>query len=262
MELLSRFFQSPAWLKPRRFSHPEAFIDLVGCHEAGSVDGDALVFFSLRWSWTPNEVDRFLLELEASEWWNRKRGRAGRPAIKHGIKQGPPVAQRILVEALHEAYNDVFGRSLKLTTNRKSAYARLLATSLGKEQDPVVRFRKLCEFVRTRDFYMSELRLHTPESLFRNAERCESWVEESGKPVVTSPEHLRERKKVEGFIRPTKEMATLDTKAIFASFSEDQQARVRAEFDERKKRLTGLTRFRATMENAVWNDIVQREARL
>ncbi len=260
MELGSRFFESGAWLKPRRFSSPEAFIDLVGSYEAGIVEGDPENFFSLRWSWAPDEVQRFTHELQKSRWWNAKRHRLGRPAVKNGVRQGPPAAQRALVEKIHLAYNEEFSRRLKLTANRKKAYARLLFAGLEKEKDPVERFRKLCQFVQTRDFYMSDLRLHAPESLFRNPERCESWMEESSGNATLSADHARERKRVEGFRRPTPSDAQVDVEGLFDSMPEDKQRQVRAEFEERKKRLAGLTRFRETMEQAVWSEIVTREA--
>jgi hypothetical protein len=49
--------------------------------------------------------------------------------------------------------------------------------------------------------------------------------------------------------------------ALYAAMSDEQQTILQTEFNERKKRLTGLTRFRDTMEQAVWSEIVLRAAR-
>lgn len=260
MELTSRFFESGAWLKPRRFSEPEAYIDLVGAHEAGLVGENTAEFFSLRWSWAPDEVSRFVTRLAESGWWNGKKNRAGKPAISAGVRQGPPAAQRKLVEQLHKAYNEEFTRRLTLTGNRRKAYARLLFAGLEKHPDPGERFRKLCRFVQTRDFYMKDLRLHSPESLFRTPERCESWMEESSGDTPVTPDHARERKKLEGFRKPTTVPVTVDVAAVFAKLPAEKQEQLRSEFEHRKKRLSGLTRFRDMMEQAVWNELVTREA--
>jgi len=264
MELKHTFFSSPAWLKPRRFSQPEAFLDLVGSYESGIVKGEARDFFSLRWSWAPDEVERFTQSLVDSGWWNPKRERVGRPAIRHGLAQGPPAAQREMVEALHKLYNELFGRRLTLTKARRAAYGCLLFAGLNKEKDPLDKFRKLCRVVQSKEFYMSDLKLHAPESLFRNTDRCESWLEEASGHKPLSPSHAEERKKLSGFVRPTPSQPSLETpdiNALYAAMSAEQQTVLQAEFNERKKRLTGLSRFRDTMEEAVWSEIVTRAAR-
>jgi hypothetical protein len=263
MELKPKFFSSPAWLKPRRFSQPEAYLDLVGAYESGIVKGEGAVFFSLRWSWAPDEVERFIEAMSKAGWWNAKRERVGRPAIRHGITQGPPAAQREAVEALHRIYNEAFGRRLTLTKARRQAYARLLFAGLNKEEDPSRKFDQLCEVIQSKDFYMSDLKLHAPESLFRNTERCESWLEEASGHKPLSVSHAQERKKLAGFIKPvpTETPPLADVDALYAAMSDEQQTILQTEFNERKKRLTGLTRFRDTMEQAVWSEIVLRAAR-
>lgn len=263
MELKHTFFSSPAWLKPRRFSQPEAFLDLVGAYESGLVRGDASNFFSLRWSWAPDEVDRFTHSLSQAGWWNPKRERVGRPAIQNGVTQGPPNAEREAVENLHKLYNESFGRRLTLTKSRRAAYGCLLHAGLNKEKELSEKFRKLCRVVQAKEFYMSSLKLHAPESLFRNMDRCESWLEEASGHTPLSPSHAEERERVAGFVRPVPEHrdVEVDVDALYAAMTNEQQTIIQAEFEERKKRLRGLTRFRSTMEKAVWSEIVTRSAR-
>jgi hypothetical protein len=75
--------------------------------------------------------------------------------------------------------------------------------------------------------------------------------------------HAQERKKLAGFIKPvpTETPPPADVDALYAAMSDEQQTILQTEFNERKKRLTGLTRFRDTMEQAVWSEIVLRAAR-
>ncbi len=267
MQLHGEFFTSAAWLKPRRFSEPEAFLDMVGCYESHLVVGHSAVFFSSRWSWTSKEVEAFCVSLSTAGWWDRDRGRIKRPAIKAGVRQEREPYKTSELNVLHKKYNEMFGKRFKLTSKRKAGYCRLLAAGLEKASDRGERFEQICRAVQREDFYMSNPRYHDPESLFRTHERCEAWLERSAPKQRFAPGQYDERKKAERLgtrldaTITTQAVETGDIDAMFKSLSEDCRAKVEAQFNQKRKRLSQLGRFQDSMEDAIWADLVMRAQR-
>lgn len=81
---------------------------------------------------------------------------------------------------MHEIWHEELGydgHPLKLTEKRRKKYRRLYEEHLEAAPRPEVAYRAILRRVQESDHHMSERSYQMPESLFRNEERRDQWVQ-------------------------------------------------------------------------------------
>lgn len=96
-----------------------------------------------------------------------------------GLSDGEPEDPGPPIEEMHDVWNDELGssRRLNLTEKRRTKYRLLFEEHLEEMDRPVVAFRAILRRVQMSDHHMSDRGYQMPESLFRNPESREAWIE-------------------------------------------------------------------------------------
>lgn len=104
---------------------------------------------------------------------------------------------------MHEVWHEelgIEGHRIKLTDKRRSKYRAMYEEQLADTEDPRRAWRMVLRRVQVSDHHMSERSYQMPESLLRNPERRETWVQrtlEAARRGTTSPDERKRSAKKE-----------------------------------------------------------------
>lgn len=95
---------------------------------------------------------------------------------------------------MHEIWHEELGsgRRISLTDSRRKKYRAMYAEQLADAPDPRLAWRVVLRAVKRSDHHMSERSYQMPESLLRNADRRDTWVERTASMIEAA------RKKSQG----------------------------------------------------------------
>jgi hypothetical protein len=208
MKLSRMFFGSEFWIEPREFSRAEAWIYVIGRaayqeREDGlqgqEVDVTRGQFASsandlaAEWRWTRSRVRRFLEDLvKHGRITVKPNGRAGTliTVTNYDVYQDAPGENKPKkkkasglgvdpeVEDMWSEWIDAFGfKRYRLTPERVAKLTLLRDECLRLDDDPQGLLLAIIAAVKASEHHMSVPAYHSPESVFRNAERRESWTQ-------------------------------------------------------------------------------------
>lgn len=104
---------------------------------------------------------------------------------------------------MHDIWHDELGlknRRIKLTPKRRTKYKKMWDEQLAETSEPKRAWKMILKRVQMSDHHMSERAYQMPESLLRNAERREQWVERTldlAAKRTTNPATQRAKAKAE-----------------------------------------------------------------
>lgn len=102
------------------------------------------------------------------------------------------------VRWMHEVWHEelgIDGHEIQLTDKRKTKYRKMYEEQLEETKDPERAWRLILRRVQMSDHHMSERSYQMPESLLRNAERRETWVQRTLEAARSGRNSPRRRKR-------------------------------------------------------------------